>query len=48
MNLMSKIVKKVKKAVKSEPVVCDECKGKGLKDSENLCPVCNGSGVINK
>lgn len=46
---VKKIVKKatVKKvAKKKEAVICEACKGRGLKDSYTLCTPCAGSGKI--
>jgi DnaJ-class molecular chaperone len=27
-------------------MICNECRGTGLKDQNNICPACKGFGVI--
>ena len=51
---MTKVVEAVKKAVTKKPKVveeetvtsCESCNGTGLLDVNNICVVCDGSGVV--
>jgi DnaJ-class molecular chaperone len=54
---MAKVVEAVKKAVTKKPKVvekvvektvttCESCNGTGLLDVNNICVVCDGSGVV--
>ena len=51
-KVIKETVEKVKKAVtpKKDKVKkatsCLDCGGSGLKDSNTLCPLCNGSGQV--
>jgi len=50
---MTKVVEAVKKAVTKKPKVveetvttCEKCNGTGLLDVNNICVVCDGSGMV--
>lgn len=48
-SAVKKTIKNVTKAVKeviAELSLCVDCNGKGLKDSNTLCPLCAGRGKI--